>query len=114
MSTIFLALGKMCIGPILEHVGEIHRDVAICDFDAPPSLQRREHHEPIGRAIALILVIVPCGLSWFRLDRNTRFADQLLRCLVHADDGLLWTVRPMIYPPHSPRWLRPPHWHPME
>jgi len=68
----------MCIGQIPEHVGEIHGCVAIGYLNMPPTLQRREHHEQIGRAIPLILIVMPRGLSWLRLDRNTRFADQLL------------------------------------
>jgi hypothetical protein len=69
---------KICIGQIPEHVGEIDSGVAIGYFDVPPTLQRRKHHEQIGSSIPLILIVMPRGLSWFRLDRNTRFADQLL------------------------------------
>jgi hypothetical protein len=31
--------------------------VAIRDFDMPPAFERREHHEEIGRAVALAFVI---------------------------------------------------------
>ena len=78
MSTIFLACGKLCIGQITEQVGEIDGGVAIGYFNMPPSLQRREHHEQIGCPIPLVLIVMPRGLSWLCLDRNTRFADQLL------------------------------------
>ena len=73
-----LGCGKMCIGQILEHVGEIHGRVAIGYCNVPPALQRSEHHEQIDGSIPLILIVMPRGLSRLHLDRHTRFADQLL------------------------------------
>jgi hypothetical protein len=40
-------------------VGEIHNGVTIRDLNVPPTLQRREHHEQIGSAIPLLLIIMP-------------------------------------------------------
>src|SRR5271166_531024 len=62
----------------------------------PPAFQRREHHEQIGRAIALILIVMPRGVSGLGRDRHPRFGDQLLRCLVQAHHGERRVVRPLI------------------
>jgi hypothetical protein len=40
-------------------VSVIHGGVAIRDFDMPPAFERREHHEEIGRAVALVFIIEP-------------------------------------------------------
>jgi hypothetical protein len=45
--------------------GELPTRVAIGHLDMPLALERREHHEQIGRAIALILIIVTFWLPWF-------------------------------------------------
>src|ERR1700729_1605435 len=86
----------MRIRQIPDHVGEIHGGVAIGYLNMPPTLQRREHHEQIDCPIPLVLIVMPRGLSWLCLDRNARFAGQLLRSLVHADHRILWIVRPLI------------------
>ena len=73
-----LGPGKMCIGQIPEHVGEIDGGVAIGYLNVSPTFQRREHHEQIGSSIPLVLVVMSRGLSWLRLDWNARFPNQLL------------------------------------
>ena len=50
--------GKMCIGQVPEHVGEIHGGVVVGYLNMAPTLQRREHHEQIARAIPFILIEV--------------------------------------------------------
>ena len=69
---------KMRVGQFLEDLREIHGGVAVGYLDTPPAFQRREHHEQIGRAIALILVVKACGSPWLGRDRHARFGDQLL------------------------------------
>src|ERR1700719_1762819 len=51
----------------------------------PPAFERREHHEEIGRAVALVFVIEPGGPPRFHLGRSPRFGDQLFRGLVQAN-----------------------------
>jgi hypothetical protein len=46
--------------------------------DLPPAFERREHHEEIGRAVALVFVIEPGWPPLFHLDRSPRFGNQLL------------------------------------
>ena len=50
----FQLLQKMHVGQILEHVGVIDGGSPVRDFHAPPAFERRERHEQIGNAIALV------------------------------------------------------------
>ena len=68
----------MRVGQIPEHVGIIDGGVAVGDLDMPPALQRREHHEQIGRAVAFVFVVVARRLSRLGRDRRARLDDQLL------------------------------------
>ena len=52
----------------------------------PPRLQGCEQHKQIGGAVALVLIIVPGWLSGHWRDCDTSLCDELLRCLVQADD----------------------------
>jgi hypothetical protein len=89
-------LGKVSVGQFLEHVGIAHSGVAVCNLNVAPALQWSEHHEQVGRAVALVLVIKAHSSPWFRCDRHPRFGDQLLRCLVQANHGERRIVRPLI------------------
>ena len=48
----------MRVGQVLERAGVIGCSVAVGDLDVTPALQRSEHHEQIGHAIAFVFVIV--------------------------------------------------------
>ena len=48
----------------------------------PSSFERREQHEQVGGAVALVLVIVTGRASRFHRDRHPRFGNELLRGLV--------------------------------
>src|SRR5271156_6000618 len=55
--------------------------------------QRREHHEYIGHAVALVFVIVPGGSSGLGGDRRARLDDQLLGGFIQTDQrtiGIPW------------------------
>ena len=54
----------------LERVSVINSSAAIGDFDVAPAFERSKHHEQIGRAVSLILVIAALRLS--RLYRDWR------------------------------------------
>src|SRR5471032_3124200 len=70
--------------------------MAIGYLDMPPALQWREHHEQVGRSIALVFVIISGRPSWLGRDGNARFGNELLRGLVEADHGTFGVVRPLI------------------
>jgi hypothetical protein len=89
-------VGKMRVGQVLERVGIIDGGVTIGHFHMPPALQRREHHEQIGHAVALVFVIVTRLASGLGGYRFARFDDHLLRGFVEADDGALRIAWPLI------------------
>src|SRR6516164_599910 len=47
--------------------------MAICDLDVAPAFERSKHHEEIGGAIALVLIIKTGRASRFHRDRHARF-----------------------------------------
>jgi hypothetical protein len=87
MRAILRRGGKPRVGYCLEQVCVIHGGMAIGRLDVPPTFQRREQHEQIGRAVALMLVIMPRGTARLRRHRHARFGDQLLLGLVQANYG---------------------------
>src|SRR5690349_2352981 len=56
----------------------IHGGMTICDLDVAPAFERSKHHEEIGGAIALVLVIETGRASRFHRDRHARFGNELL------------------------------------
>src|SRR5689334_10033170 len=86
----------MRVGQLLEHLGIIQCGVAVGDLDVPPTLQRREHHEQIGDAVARILVVVSRWASRLGRDRHPGLADQLLGGLVETNHRTRRIVRPLI------------------
>jgi len=81
--TILSASGKCNVGQILERVGVIDGRAPVRDLHAPPAFERREHHEQIGHAIALVFVVVRLLLSGVA-DRRARLDDELLRRFIEA------------------------------
>src|SRR5712691_449721 len=71
----------------------IHGGGAIRDFDMAPAFERSKHHEEVGGAVALVLVIETGWASRFHRDRHARFGNQLLARLVQAHQrtiGIAW------------------------
>src|SRR4029079_10369130 len=58
--TMVLALAKWISASSFKTC-VIHRGVAICDLDVAPAFERSKHHEEIGGAIALVLVMKRAG-----------------------------------------------------
>ena len=71
-------VGEMDIGQVFQDVSVVHGGMAFGDFDVAPALERREHHEEVGGAVALVLVIATGRTSRFHRDRHPRFREQLL------------------------------------
>jgi hypothetical protein len=59
-------------------VSVIHGGMAICDLDMAPAFERSKHHEQIGGAVALVLVIETCRAPRFHRHRHARFRNELL------------------------------------
>ena len=73
-----LALREVDIGQIFQDVSVVHGGVAIRDLDMAPAFERRKHHEEVGGAVALVLVIETGRASRFHRDRHARLGEQLL------------------------------------
>jgi len=52
-----LGVGEVDVGQVFQDASVIHGGMAICDLDVAPAFERSKHHEEIGGAIALVLVI---------------------------------------------------------
>src|SRR5438094_8721733 len=70
--------------------------MAICDGDVAPAFERSKHHEEIGGAIALVLVIETGRASRFHRDRHARFGNELLRGLVEANQRTIAVAWPRV------------------
>src|SRR5438067_11930832 len=70
--------------------------MAICDLDVAPAFERSKHHEEIGGAIALVLVIETGRASRFHRDRHARFGNELLRGLVEANQRTIAVAWPRV------------------
>ena len=54
--------GEVDVGQVFQDVSVVHGGMAIGDFDVAPAFERRKHHEEVGGAVALVLVIATgCG-----------------------------------------------------
>src|SRR5262245_1657659 len=70
--------------------------VAVGDPDVAPAFERREQHEQVGGAVALVLVIEAGGAAGLHRDWHARLGDQLLGGLVQADQRTVGIVRPRV------------------
>jgi hypothetical protein len=52
--------------------------VTVGALDVAPTFERREEHEQVGGAIALVLVVEAGGTSSFHRDRRARLGNELL------------------------------------
>ena len=66
------------IGQIFQNISIIHGGVAIRDFNTAPAFERSKHHEQVGGAVSLVLVIETGRASRFHRDRRARFGNELL------------------------------------
>ena len=80
-----LRVREVDVGQVFQDASVIHGGMAIRDLDVAPAFERSKHHEEIGGAIALVLVIETGRASRFHRDRHPRFGNELLRGLVEAN-----------------------------
>jgi hypothetical protein len=58
-----------------------------------PAFQRREHHEYVGHAVALMLVIVPDRFSRLGRDRLARLDDPLFERFIQTHQRTIGVAR---------------------
>src|SRR5262249_47332030 len=94
----FLAITVLLDVKDIPQVGPLQwgRIMAICDLDVAPAFERSKHHEEIGGAIALVLIIETGRASRFHRDRHARFGNELLRGLVEANQRTIAVAWPRI------------------
>jgi hypothetical protein len=73
-----LGFWEAAVRYILEDFGIVDGGMLVRDFDVPLTLQGREHHEQIGRAVACIFVIVSFRMSGRRWNSSARLNSELL------------------------------------
>jgi hypothetical protein len=86
--------------PIWDWVEDVQAATSWLQADAAPALQRREDHEEIGDAVALVFVVVTSGSSGLRRDRSARLDDQLLGGLVQTHERTIGISRPLVRVQH--------------
>src|SRR5260370_16348954 len=70
--------------------------MAICGLDVATAFERSKHHEEIGGAIAIVLVIETGRASRFHRGRHARFGNELLRGLVEANQRTIAVTWPRV------------------
>ena len=74
-----LAYGReVAIGQILQDARIVDGGMTVGHLDVVPPFERREEHEQVGGAIALVLVVDAGGTSSFHRDRRARLGNELL------------------------------------
>src|SRR6516162_4043641 len=91
-----LGVREVDVGQVFQGASVIHGGMAICDLDVAPAFERSKHHEEIGGAIALILIIETGRASCFHRDRHARFGNELLRGLVEANQRTIAVTWPRV------------------
>jgi hypothetical protein len=84
-----LGVGEVAIGQFFQDVSVIHGGVAIGDFDMAPAFEGCKHHEDVGGAVALVLVIVASRASPLNRDRQACLGKELLGGLVQAHQRVI-------------------------
>src|SRR3977135_346862 len=84
------------IGQIFQDVSVVHRGVAIGDFDTAPAFERCKHHEEVGGAVALVLVIATGWASRFHRDRHARLGEELVCGLLQANQRTIRIAWPRV------------------
>ena len=90
------ARGEVDVAEVLEDVGIVDGRAPLGDLDVAPAFERGEQHEQVGRAVALVLVVVARRLARPHRQRRARLGDELLGGLVEADERPGRIVRAVI------------------
>src|SRR6202795_1598205 len=70
--------------------------MAIGDLDVAPAFERRKHHEDVGRAVALVLVIAAGRASPLHRDWPAGLGKELLGGLVQAHQRVIRIAWPRV------------------
>lgn len=70
--------GEVDVGEIGQRLGVVERGAPIGHLHVPPAVERGEHHEEIGRAVALVFMIDPRRLARLHRHWHTGLGNELL------------------------------------
>ena len=73
-----LGMREVAIGHIFQDVGIVHGGVAVRHLDVAPAFKRREQHEQVGGAVALVFVVDAGCTSSSHRDWRARLGNELL------------------------------------
>ena len=73
-----LGAWEVDIGQVLQDLGIVDGGVLVCHLDVAPAFKRREHHEQVGSAVALIFVIDTGRAPRLHRDGHARLGNELL------------------------------------
>lgn len=79
-------LGITFIGQVFEAVGILQLGATGGHLHLSPGSQGLTKHEEIAGAMAFVFIIVALGFTWLHRQGRARFANELLRAFVKADD----------------------------
>jgi hypothetical protein len=71
--------GEVEIGQVFQDVHMIHGGMATRDFDMAPALEWGKHHEQVGGAVALVLILEVGRAVRFHRDRHARLPGSFRR-----------------------------------
>ena len=86
----------MAIGQFFQHVRVVHGGMAIGDLDVAPAFERCKHHEDVGGAVALVLVIAAGRASPLHRDWQARLGEELLGGFVQAHQRVIRIAGPRV------------------
>ena len=69
---------EVVVGDLLENVGVIYSGMPLGHLHVSPAFEGGEHHEEVGDAVALVLVVMPGRAPRLHGDRLARLGNQLL------------------------------------
>ena len=69
---------EVVVGDLLENVGIIYGGMPLGHLHVSPAFEGGEHHEEVGDAVALVLVVMPGRAPRLHGDRLARLGNQLL------------------------------------
>ena len=85
----------MDVGQVLQNLGVVDGGMAVSDRRGA-SLRAAQHHEQVGRPVALVFVVAAGRASRLHRDRQPRLGDELLGGLVQTYQRLVGIARPRV------------------
>src|SRR5207237_8266970 len=83
-------------GQVFTVMSVITTGMTLCELHVAPAIDRRNNHEEISGAIALVIVIDTGRASRFHRNRHAHFGNELLRGFVEANQRTIAVAWPRV------------------